>query len=581
MPSTQRPSRAAASVGSRIWRPDRGGAWRRAARAARAGRRGRGRRPRRRRRRRERVPAGGHRADARRTSPGRRCGRRPLPESPARGSSSSTRASSTARAFRVCGPLARSRHGERCQRARHGRDPSPSRGSLAERRSAASSPTKARASSHSVRWASATRPLPRRSRARSLGLRSGGRLRPGNRAWTTQASRTRSASSPRMLAVNRPVPDDPIGALASSAASSSRVLAGVALGAASARSVVAARRLHLERGRARRRAARTRSRAAISSRLTARPSRATRSSSRRSVSSRSSTSSCGWGRGAARRSRCRCSRPRAGSSSTWRPSRTPASPTRADDGRRGAPGRARCHRVPHPRARRPARRARWRRRGSRCGALPARRRSRRRRSGAPRRSRSYPGSRPCLPARSPSASPPWSPVRCTSTRSRTRSTRSAGRRANGRSRSCATMPSAPSAPSRSASSASSTPRRSARWLPPTRRSLAAAVAGAAGRAAILPLARALPYARRGGGPGSRRSRASGRVGVVVGVCARRPARRRRRRAWPRRRSERSPPRWRRCSRFFRAWLGGVTGTRLGATAKLCETAALVAYLAAA
>ena len=32
--------------------------------------------------------------------------------------------------------------------------------------------------------------------------------------------------------------------------------------------------------------------------------------------------------------------------------------------------------------------------------------------------------------------------------------------------------------------------------------------------------------------------------------------------------------------FFRAWLGGVTGDCLGATAALCETAALVAFLAA-
>ena len=31
---------------------------------------------------------------------------------------------------------------------------------------------------------------------------------------------------------------------------------------------------------------------------------------------------------------------------------------------------------------------------------------------------------------------------------------------------------------------------------------------------------------------------------------------------------------------FHAWLGGITGDTLGATAKLCETAALVAYLAA-
>jgi cobalamin synthase len=32
--------------------------------------------------------------------------------------------------------------------------------------------------------------------------------------------------------------------------------------------------------------------------------------------------------------------------------------------------------------------------------------------------------------------------------------------------------------------------------------------------------------------------------------------------------------------FFRAWLGGVTGDCLGATAALCETAALIAFLAA-
>jgi cobalamin synthase len=32
--------------------------------------------------------------------------------------------------------------------------------------------------------------------------------------------------------------------------------------------------------------------------------------------------------------------------------------------------------------------------------------------------------------------------------------------------------------------------------------------------------------------------------------------------------------------FFRAWLGGVTGDTLGATAKVCETAGLVAFVAA-
>jgi adenosylcobinamide-GDP ribazoletransferase len=104
------------------------------------------------------------------------------------------------------------------------------------------------------------------------------------------------------------------------------------------------------------------------------------------------------------------------------------------------------------------------------------------------------------------------------------------------------------------------------------------VAGAVGRAAILPLARALPYARDGGGQGRVLARlgwpaalsgigvavivasAGGRPGMVglaagaavAGVLL----------------------------VFFRAWLGGVTGDTLGAAAKLCETAALVAYLAA-
>ena len=107
---------------------------------------------------------------------------------------------------------------------------------------------------------------------------------------------------------------------------------------------------------------------------------------------------------------------------------------------------------------------------------------------------------------------------------------------------------------------------------------AGAVAAAAGRAAILPLARVLPYARSGDGQG-RALEGMGWASVVVGVglagglavVGGRPglvalvaavvtavllA------------------------LYFRAWLGGVTGDTLGATAKLCETAALVAFLAA-
>jgi cobalamin 5'-phosphate synthase/cobalamin synthase len=109
--------------------------------------------------------------------------------------------------------------------------------------------------------------------------------------------------------------------------------------------------------------------------------------------------------------------------------------------------------------------------------------------------------------------------------------------------------------------------------------VAGIVAGAVGRAAILPLSRALPYARVGGGQG-RVLEGMGWGAVVVGlgfagalalaggwngvaalgaaaVAAAVLA----------------------CG--FRAWLGGVTGDTLGATAKLCETVALVTFLAAA
>ena len=108
--------------------------------------------------------------------------------------------------------------------------------------------------------------------------------------------------------------------------------------------------------------------------------------------------------------------------------------------------------------------------------------------------------------------------------------------------------------------------------------LAALVAGALGRAAILPLARGLPYARPGAGQGraleamgwgavgvglvlaAGLSIAGGRAGLVaLGVAAGLTAV---------------------LALWFHRWLGGVTGDALGATAKLCETAALVAYLAA-
>lgn len=107
--------------------------------------------------------------------------------------------------------------------------------------------------------------------------------------------------------------------------------------------------------------------------------------------------------------------------------------------------------------------------------------------------------------------------------------------------------------------------------------LGALVAGAAGRASILPLAHALPYVRSGDGQGraldglGRPSLALG-VGiaaalaavaegsglVALGVAAVAAGA---------------------LLLLFRAWLGGVTGDALGATAKLCETAALVAFLA--
>jgi adenosylcobinamide-GDP ribazoletransferase len=109
--------------------------------------------------------------------------------------------------------------------------------------------------------------------------------------------------------------------------------------------------------------------------------------------------------------------------------------------------------------------------------------------------------------------------------------------------------------------------------------LAGLIAGAAGRAAILPLARALPYARTGPGQG-RVLDGLGWTGVLVGVAIAALAA--------------AGGGWRGVTAlgaaaavalvaalWCRAWLRGVTGDTLGATAKLCETAALVAFLAAA
>ena len=108
--------------------------------------------------------------------------------------------------------------------------------------------------------------------------------------------------------------------------------------------------------------------------------------------------------------------------------------------------------------------------------------------------------------------------------------------------------------------------------------LGALVAGAMGRAAILPLARSRPNARVGEGQGGTLERigwlpvglgvglavllaaAAGRPGLLAALVALVVAVT--------------------LLLLFRNWLGGVTGDALGATAKVCETAALVTYLAA-
>jgi adenosylcobinamide-GDP ribazoletransferase len=108
--------------------------------------------------------------------------------------------------------------------------------------------------------------------------------------------------------------------------------------------------------------------------------------------------------------------------------------------------------------------------------------------------------------------------------------------------------------------------------------LAGLVAGAAGRAAILPLARALPYARVGKGHG-RVLEGIGwgavGIGVMLAVALAVAA------GWAGTAAAAAAALIALVLLlFFRGWLGGVTGDCLGATAALCETAALVGFLAA-
>jgi adenosylcobinamide-GDP ribazoletransferase len=108
--------------------------------------------------------------------------------------------------------------------------------------------------------------------------------------------------------------------------------------------------------------------------------------------------------------------------------------------------------------------------------------------------------------------------------------------------------------------------------------VAGAIGGAVGRAAILPLARLLPYARGAPGQGAVLEEigwgavvAGAAVAIVIAVAAG---------------TEGLVALGAGAATaallllFFRSWLGGVTGDTLGATAKLAETAALVGYLAA-
>ena len=107
---------------------------------------------------------------------------------------------------------------------------------------------------------------------------------------------------------------------------------------------------------------------------------------------------------------------------------------------------------------------------------------------------------------------------------------------------------------------------------------AGAIGGAVGRAAILPLARGLPYARSGPGQGAVLEGvgwpavfAGAAIAILIAVAGGR---------------EGLAALGAGAATavllllFFRSWLGGVTGDTLGATAKLAETAALVGYFAA-
>jgi adenosylcobinamide-GDP ribazoletransferase len=108
--------------------------------------------------------------------------------------------------------------------------------------------------------------------------------------------------------------------------------------------------------------------------------------------------------------------------------------------------------------------------------------------------------------------------------------------------------------------------------------VAGAVSGGVGRAAILPLAFLLPYARSGSGQGAVLEGLR-LPGVLAGVALAGALI-----------ALGGLPGFAALGAgavtaavlllFFRAWLGGMTGDTLGASAKLCETASLVGFLAA-
>jgi adenosylcobinamide-GDP ribazoletransferase len=102
-------------------------------------------------------------------------------------------------------------------------------------------------------------------------------------------------------------------------------------------------------------------------------------------------------------------------------------------------------------------------------------------------------------------------------------------------------------------------------------------AGAAGRAAMLPLARALPYARPGGGQG-RALEKVGALGVIVALSIALLL------ALPAGSAGLAAAGAAAAvavvlAACYRLWLGGVTGDLLGAAAKLAETTALATALA--